>query len=70
MAKNKGADLVNALELLLDFTKTIPEFCIALDHSKDNVEVLWKEDVFNIEPSEFPRLIECILYIKSKEMTY
>ena len=70
MAKNKGADLVNALELLLDFTKTIPEFCIALDHSKNNVEVLWKEDVFNIEPSEFPRLIECILYIKSKEMTY
>ena len=62
--------IVQACETLMYLTKDIKDFCISFDHSRDKVEVLWHEDVYQVDVVEMPKVIDCIKFLNSKELIY
>lgn len=79
-AKNKGGrptkvaieanSLTQACDVIGKLVKEVKDLCFAFDTSKDKVEIIWREDLYDVPSSEVPQAIACIKYLQSMEKQF
>jgi hypothetical protein len=68
--KDKQISLVDASNVLQYLVKDIKDLCISFDHSRNKLDVLWHEEVFQVSIDELPKTIDSIKFLAKKEATY
>ena len=63
----RTVSLKEACDVLMYLVKDVKDLCISFDHSRKVVDVLWHEEVFQVEVNEVPKAVECIKFLASKE---
>ena len=62
--------LVDACKVLQDLVGSLKDVCVAFDHNRPTVEVLWHDELYDVAVADVPLAIDCIKYLKSKEKVY
>jgi hypothetical protein len=62
--------ITEACDVLLYITKDIKDFCISFDSKHNEVELMWREEVFKADVVEVPKIVEAVKYLQSKELVY
>jgi hypothetical protein len=62
--------LTQACDVLINLVKGIKDFCIAFDHNKPEVEIVWGEEIYNTPTHDMARVIESIKYMESLKQTF
>jgi hypothetical protein len=68
--KDKQISLVDASNVLQYLVKDIKDLCISFDHSRNKLDVLWHEEVFQVSIDELPKTIDSIKFLAKKEATF
>lgn len=63
----RTVSLKEACDVLNYLVKDVKDLCISFDHSRNNVDVLWHEEVFQVAVDEVPKTIECIKFLAGRE---
>lgn len=63
----RTVSLKEACDVLTYLVKDVKDLCISFDHSRNKVDVLWHEEVFQVDVNEVPKAVECIKFLASKE---
>jgi len=69
-SKDKQISLMEASNVLQYLVKDIKDLCISFDHSRDKLDVIWHEEIFQVPVGELHKTIDSIKYLASKELTY
>lgn len=67
---DKQISIMQASSVLQYLVKDVKGLCIAFDNSRENLDVLWHEEVFQVPVGELPKVIDSIKYLASKELTF
>ena len=62
--------IMQASSVLQYLVKDIKDLCISFDHSRDKLDVIWHEEIFQVPVGELHKTIDSIKYLASKELTY
>ena len=62
--------IVEASTAMMKAVVGIPDFGISFDNSRDKIDVLWHDELYQVDIDELPQTIECIKFLKSKEPNY
>lgn len=62
--------LTQACDVIGKLVKEVKDLCFAFDTSKDKVEIIWREDLYDVPSSEVPQAIACIKYLQSMEKQF
>lgn len=57
-----------ASDVLQYLVKDVKDLCIAFDHSRDKLDVIWREEVFQVEIDELPKTIDSIKFLSSRDI--
>lgn len=68
--KDRQISLVEASNVLQYLVKDIKDLCISFDHSRNKLDVLWHEEVFQVSIDELPKTIDSIKFLAKKEVTF
>jgi hypothetical protein len=68
--KDRQISLVEASNVLQYLVKDIKDLCISFDHSRNKLDVLWHEELFQVAIDELPKTIDSIKFLARKEATY
>ena len=68
--KDKQISLVDASNVLQYLVKDIKDLCISFDHSRNKLDVLWHEELFQVAIDELPKTIDSIKFLAKKEATF
>jgi hypothetical protein len=68
--KDKQISLVDASNVLQYLVKDIKDLCISFDHSRNKLDVLWHEELFQVAIDELPKTIDSIKFLTKKEATF
>jgi hypothetical protein len=66
----RSISIKEACDVLLYITKDIKDFCISFDSKHNEVELMWREEVFKADVVEVPKIVEAVKYLQSKELVY
>lgn len=69
-ADDKQISIMQASSVLQYLVKDVKDLCISFDHSRDKLDVIWHEEIFQVAVGELPRVIDNIKFLASKELTY
>lgn len=67
---DKQISIMQASSVLQYLVRDVKDLCISFDHSRENVDVLWHEEIFQVPVADLPKAIDSIKYLASKELTY
>jgi hypothetical protein len=67
---DKQISIMQASSVLQYLVKDVKDLCISFDHSRDKLDVLWHEEVFQVPVGELPKVIDSIKYLTSKELSF
>lgn len=59
-----------ASDVLSYLVKDIKDLDISFFHTDSKVNVGWRDEIFQVDTLELPKVIESIKYLQSKEMVY
>lgn len=59
-----------ASDVLQYLVRDVKDLCISFDHSRENVDVLWHEEIFQVPVADLPKAIDSIKYLASKELNF
>jgi len=68
--KVKQISLVEATNVLQYLVNDVKNLCISFDHSRDKLDVLWHEELFQVSIDELPRTIDSIKFLAKKEASF
>lgn len=69
-ATSRQISIKEASDVLQYLVKDVKDLCISFDHSRDKLDVLWHEEIFQVPVGELPKVIDSIKYLSSKELTF
>jgi predicted kinase len=64
---NEQVTIMQASNVLQDLVKDIKDLCISFDHSRDHLDVLWRDGLFQVPVSELNKTIDSIKYLSMYE---
>jgi len=62
--------LTEACNVIQKLVKDIKDVCIAFDHRKNEVEIVWGEEIYNTPTGDMPRIIENIKYLEDHKQKF
>ena len=63
----RTVSIKEASEVLMYLVKDVKDLCVSFDHSRDTLDVIWHEEVFQVPVDELPKTIECIKFLAARE---
>lgn len=66
----KTISMVEASYAMRDLVNTVKGMCISFDQARDKIDVLWNEEVYQVDIADLPKAIDSIKYLKSKELSF
>ena len=60
-------DLINACNFFINLVKDVEELFISFDHSRDLVEILWGDLVFQVPVYEVEQTLNAIKFLNERE---
>jgi len=69
-SKGRQISLMEASNVLQYLVKDIKDLCISFDHSRNKLDVLWHEELFQVAIDELPKTIDSIKFLAKKEATF
>lgn len=68
--KHRHISLVEASNVLQYLVKDVKDLCISFDHSRNKLDVLWHEEIFQVSIDELPKAIDSIKFLSKKELSF
>jgi hypothetical protein len=68
--KDRSISLMEASGVLQYLVNDVKDLCISFDHSRTKLDVLWHEELFQVDIDELPKAIDSIRYLAKKEATF
>jgi hypothetical protein len=66
----KQISIIEASNVLQYLVKDIKDLCISFDHSRNKLDVLWHEEIFQVSIDELPKAIDSIKFLANKEIAF
>jgi hypothetical protein len=70
VVESRQISIVEATNVLQYLVKDIKDLCISFDHSRDKLDVLWHEELFQVSIDELPKAIDSIKFLQNKEVDH
>jgi hypothetical protein len=67
---NPSVSLIDATKAMQSLVRGIKDFGIAFDYAREDLDVIWRDEVYQIAPEDLDKTIDCIKYLNSKELQY
>lgn len=62
--------MIDATKAIHNTVKSIKDFGISFDYAREDFDVIWHDEVYQVAPSELEKTIDCIKFLASKEIQY
>jgi hypothetical protein len=66
----KQISVLEASYALMQVVNGVKDLSISFDTTRDKLDVLWHEELYQIDISELPQTIDCIKFLNSKQPNY
>lgn len=60
--------LIDATKTIHDTVKEIKDFGISFDYAREDYDIIWRDEVYQVAPSELQQTLDCIKFLASKEL--